>query len=540
MSDTPQKARVVCFNSDAARRFQDVGLKVVPGEADLPCRPIYDLAPVVYVHSRSLIVAEPLEGNGRSTADQELWALFYRALKEAGISGPPSVVLLKEGVPELIPSIAKGLVLGAVFVEKVPVDDRVALLPWGAWREAARLRDIRVGPTIGGPTPREIDLRKWRGSWKVPADLLALRPSLEYTPDLLKDLLPVRPPPFGWTRYLAGTTPPAESLRQERLARRQPMEYSYGSPGFHYRVLPSEMKVLVAANAPTWAADLLPTDGLKARVIVHASDAAGLPKRTVTEAVAEFYHVPAADVRIVPLYANALGDCLGCAVRIGKGVVLLLPDFSDKAAAIKRLVTDLWGPITVWLAGAASPPAKRTESTVVAPTPAQTEGKPGVAASVTDAAGRPADEPGKAGAGGSGQAAILAENEKRAPAPPPEAPVQAPASAGPAGIVRKIKEPPKEAIAAYRLEFLQGKTQTAIAAELSQEFHRPISQGRICRWLKQVKKYVEAGNVLPDIEGLHKKPTSVDPANLDMGPRQDGLTKNQRPRRDDDDSGWTE
>lgn len=103
-----------------------------------------------------------------------------------------------------------------------------------------------------------------------------------------------------------------------------------------------------------------------------------------------------------------------------------------------------------------------------------------------------------------------------------------------------MKEPCKEALAAYRLWFLQGSKQGAIAEVLSREFHRPISQGQVSKWLKEVKKYLEAGNILPPPKELHENPASFDPDVLEMGQRQDGRTKRQRPRRDDDDPGGAE
>ena len=76
------------------------------------------------------------------------------------------------------------------------------------------------------------------------------------------------------------------------------------------------------------------------------------------QAVAKTYRVDPSAVRIVPLFVNRLGDWLGVAVWIGKGAVLILPEFPDKAAVVKRLVTDLWGAVQEWLRGGSATSAK--------------------------------------------------------------------------------------------------------------------------------------------------------------------------------------
>jgi hypothetical protein len=98
-----------------------------------------------------------------------------------------------------------------------------------------------------------------------------------------------------------------------------------------------------------------------------------------------------------------------------------------------------------------------------------------------------------------------------------------------------IKEPQKIAIAAYRAQFINGKKQQEIAEMLENEFKKPVSQGQVSRWISEVKKYIEAGNVLPDFPKPTDKPVSIDPDVIDMGERQDRLAKRQRPRKSDDD-----
>ncbi len=97
-----------------------------------------------------------------------------------------------------------------------------------------------------------------------------------------------------------------------------------------------------------------------------------------------------------------------------------------------------------------------------------------------------------------------------------------------------IKRPSDDAIAAWRLRDLKGGNQQGIADELAKQLRQPVSQGQVSRWLTAVKAYLAAGNVLPELPGLTHKPDTVAPRVIDMGERQDGLTKHQRRRRDPD------
>jgi len=109
------------------------------------------------------------------------------------------------------------------------------------------------------------------------------------------------------------------------------------------------------------------------------------------------------------------------------------------------------------------------------------------------------------------------------PAQPNNAPPLEPPAQEQAGSHTPAKEPSKDAIAAYRLYFLQGCTQSDIAAQLSEELGRAIPQGTVSRRISAVREYIQAGNVLPGLDApRNKKPTSVDPARLDLGKRQDG------------------
>ena len=99
-----------------------------------------------------------------------------------------------------------------------------------------------------------------------------------------------------------------------------------------------------------------------------------------------------------------------------------------------------------------------------------------------------------------------------------------------------IIRPPNNAFIAWRLRDLMNITnQTEIAEKMTEQGH-PASQGQVSRWLTQVKEYLKAGNVLPDIpaEGLKQKPEAIDPSVIEMGARQDGQTPRQRQRRSED------
>jgi hypothetical protein len=100
---------------------------------------------------------------------------------------------------------------------------------------------------------------------------------------------------------------------------------------------------------------------------------------------------------------------------------------------------------------------------------------------------------------------------------------------------RKMRRPSELAIAAYRLWFATQRPQEEIAKVLSREHGATIRQNQVSRMLKQVEKYVRAGNVLPDLPKPARRAVAIDPAKLDMGAREDQLTQRQRTRRSDDD-----
>lgn len=100
---------------------------------------------------------------------------------------------------------------------------------------------------------------------------------------------------------------------------------------------------------------------------------------------------------------------------------------------------------------------------------------------------------------------------------------------------RARTEPSKDAFACYRMSIALGWTQTNIAETITKELGRYIHQGQVSRWIKQVKEWIEDGNILPDMP----KPAPItqhtmDPADIDMGARRDHLTYRQRHQKADD------
>jgi len=88
---------------------------------------------------------------------------------------------------------------------------------------------------------------------------------------------------------------------------------------------------------------------------------------------------------------------------------------------------------------------------------------------------------------------------------------------------QRLRQPSDNAIAAYRLRLLFEGNQTELAQELQIRMGRSVSQGQVSRWLSEVTRYVEAGNVLPGFAATTpaRREEPMDPAKLDMGARQD-------------------
>lgn len=95
---------------------------------------------------------------------------------------------------------------------------------------------------------------------------------------------------------------------------------------------------------------------------------------------------------------------------------------------------------------------------------------------------------------------------------------------------QKLKQPPDDAIKCYRLFFATGWKQAQLAEVLSREFHRPIDQPTVSRWIKQVKAWLKTGNVLPDLTadgGAKPKVVPMEPAKIDRSTgRQKSIRRN--------------
>jgi hypothetical protein len=83
----------------------------------------------------------------------------------------------------------------------------------------------------------------------------------------------------------------------------------------------------------------------------------------------------------------------------------------------------------------------------------------------------------------------------------------------------RIKEPSKDALKCYRLSIAIGRTQSELAEILSRELSKPVDQPKVSKWLTEVKAWLKAGNILPDLsepdEPRLKRKRSVDPRLID-------------------------
>ena len=95
---------------------------------------------------------------------------------------------------------------------------------------------------------------------------------------------------------------------------------------------------------------------------------------------------------------------------------------------------------------------------------------------------------------------------------------------------RKMTEPPERMIQAYRLRVLKEMSQQGIADLMSEELKTPVTQPRVSTWIARVKKWLEDGNVLPQIEvpGSDTRPKTVNVPNIELGQDQERRTPRQR------------
>jgi hypothetical protein len=105
---------------------------------------------------------------------------------------------------------------------------------------------------------------------------------------------------------------------------------------------------------------------------------------------------------------------------------------------------------------------------------------------------------------------------------------------------RLRREPSRDAIIVYRYWFASNcvlserKTQKQLAqdSELMKLLGRKVDQGTISRCLKQVRDWIEAGNVLPSLpEPPSAKPKPMDPGSIELGPNREHRPKHLRNRR---------
>jgi hypothetical protein len=86
-----------------------------------------------------------------------------------------------------------------------------------------------------------------------------------------------------------------------------------------------------------------------------------------------------------------------------------------------------------------------------------------------------------------------------------------------------LNQPRKEAFKAYRAHKVLGMKQPDIAKELD------TNQGQVSRWCSQVGTWLEAGNVMPDMDGgSDLEIITMDPAKLELGERQRSGVQSRR------------
>ena len=101
---------------------------------------------------------------------------------------------------------------------------------------------------------------------------------------------------------------------------------------------------------------------------------------------------------------------------------------------------------------------------------------------------------------------------------------------------KTLNQPSDKAIAVYRLWFALGQKQEDIAKSFEVRYGHLMDQGTVSKYLKQVRAWVEAGNILPPEEQSTVKPKihANSPA-IDLGANITGRTPRQRGRKTKED-----
>ncbi len=102
---------------------------------------------------------------------------------------------------------------------------------------------------------------------------------------------------------------------------------------------------------------------------------------------------------------------------------------------------------------------------------------------------------------------------------------KAPRNEKPPVLRKPPRKPSKTARTAYRVFMSAGQEKPTTTAEiLSKEWNKTIGQGQVSRWVNQVREWLKAGKILPDIDADNLPRPRVVPANpakLDQGKRTD-------------------
>jgi hypothetical protein len=101
------------------------------------------------------------------------------------------------------------------------------------------------------------------------------------------------------------------------------------------------------------------------------------------------------------------------------------------------------------------------------------------------------------------------------------------------------KEPSEEAIICYRLFLARDGKQSTLAEWMSHELNKTIKQYQVSRWLKQVRVWLKAGNVLPDLTAENKgcprqRTRPMDSRMIDQGVGQEKSIRRQSRAADQD------